>query len=50
MSIEYPIYNPGFVAKIKEGDEDIKAGQTKTISLDDIFKESEDFSLVPRSK
>ena len=27
-----------FVAKIKQGDEDIKAGRTKKISLDDIWK------------
>ncbi|HAH24614.1 MAG TPA: hypothetical protein DCL77_12830 [Prolixibacteraceae bacterium] len=31
-------YNPDFVAKIKQGDEDIKAGRTKKISLDDIWK------------
>jgi len=31
-------YDPEFVAKIKEGDEDIKAGRTKKISLDDIWK------------
>lgn len=31
-------YNPEFVAKIQQGDEDIKAGRTKKISLDDIWK------------
>ncbi len=31
-------YNPEFVAKIKQGDEDIKAGKTKRISLDDVWK------------
>ncbi len=29
-------YNPGFVAKILEGDEDIKAGRTTRVSLDEI--------------
>ena len=29
-------YNPEFVAKILQGDEDIKAGRTTKISLDDI--------------
>ena len=33
-----PTYNPEFVAKIKKGDEDIKAGKTKKISLDDVWK------------
>ena len=31
-------YNPDFVVKIKQGDEDIKAGRTKRISLDDVWK------------
>lgn len=31
-------YNPDFVAKIKRGDEDIKAGKTRKISLDDVWK------------
>ncbi|RKR85278.1 hypothetical protein BDD43_5542 [Mucilaginibacter gracilis] len=31
-------YNPEFVSKILQGDEDIKAGHTKKISLDDIWK------------
>jgi len=31
-------YNPEFVAKIKQGEEDIKAGKTKKISLDDVWK------------
>lgn len=32
------IYDPQFVAKILEGDEDIKAGRTTRITLDDICK------------
>jgi len=35
---EEVIYNPDFVAKIKRGDEDIKAGRTTKVSLDDICK------------
>jgi len=31
-------YNPDFVAKINKGDEDIKAGRTSKISLDDVWK------------
>jgi hypothetical protein len=31
-------YNDEFVAKILQGDEDIKAGRTKKITLDDICK------------
>jgi hypothetical protein len=31
-------YNPEFVAKIKQGEEDIKAEKTKKISLDDVWK------------
>lgn len=31
-------YNPEFVAKIKQGEEDIKAGKTRKISLDDVWK------------
>ncbi len=31
-------YNPDFVAKIKEGEEDIKSGRTTKITLDDIWK------------
>lgn len=31
-------YNAEFVAKILQGDEDIKAGHTKKITLDDIWK------------
>jgi len=31
-------YNPEFVAKIKQGEKDIKAGKTRKISLDDIWK------------
>jgi hypothetical protein len=31
-------YDPDFVAKIKQGDEDIKAGRTTKITLDDIWK------------
>ena len=31
-------YNPEFVAKIKQGDEDVKAGLTTKVSLDDIWK------------
>ena len=31
-------YNPEFVAKIKQGDEDVKAGRTTKVSLDDIWK------------
>ena len=31
-------YNPEFVAKILQGDQDIKAGKTTKIKLDDIWK------------
>ncbi len=31
-------YDPEFVAKIKQGDEDIEAGRTTKITLDDIWK------------
>jgi len=31
-------YDTEFVAKILQGDEDIKAGRTKKIKLDDIWK------------
>ena len=31
-------YNPDFVAKIKQGDEDVKEGRTRSISLDDVWK------------
>lgn len=31
-------YNPELVAKIKQGEDDIKAGRTKKISLDDVWK------------
>ena len=31
-------YNPDFVAKIKQGEEDIKAKTTRKITLDDIWK------------
>jgi hypothetical protein len=31
-------YNPDFVAKIKQGEEDIKTSKTKRISLDDVWK------------
>jgi len=32
------IYNPEFVAKIAEGEEDIKAGRTVKVTLDDLWK------------
>ena len=31
-------YNPEFVAKVLQGDEDIKAGKTTKIKVDDIWK------------
>lgn len=31
-------YNPEFVSKIKQGDDDIEAGRTKNVSLDDVWK------------
>lgn len=31
-------YNPDFIAKIKEGKEDIKSGRATKITLDDIWK------------
>jgi hypothetical protein len=31
-------YNPEFVAKIKRGDEDIIKGNTRKITLDDVWK------------
>ena len=38
IDFEKSPYNPEFVAKIKRGDEDIKAGRTSKVSLDDIWK------------
>jgi len=35
---EKSLYNTEFVAKVLQGDEDIKAGRTKKITLDDICK------------
>jgi len=35
---EKPPYSSEFVAKIRQGDEDIKEGRTKKINLDDICK------------
>jgi len=35
---EKPPYSSDFVAKIRQGDEDIKAGRTKKINLDEICK------------
>ncbi len=32
------VYTPEFEAKIKEGEEDIKAGRTVKITLDEIWK------------
>jgi len=37
---EKPPYCSEFVAKIRQGDEDIKAGRTKKINLDDICEYS----------
>ena len=31
-------YNPDFVSKMKEGEEDIKAGRTVKVSLDNLWK------------
>ena len=31
-------YNPDFVSKINEGEEDIKAGRTVKVSLDNLWK------------
>lgn len=31
-------YNPEFVAKIKQGEEDIQNGKTKKFSLDDVWE------------
>lgn len=31
-------YNPEFVAKIRESEEDLKAGRTRKITLDEIWK------------
>jgi hypothetical protein len=31
-------YNPEFVAKIKQGEQEFKDGNYKTVSLDDIWK------------
>jgi hypothetical protein len=31
-------YNPEFVVKMTEGEEDIKAGRTVKVSLDDLWK------------
>lgn len=36
--VEESGYNADFVAKIKQGDEDIAAGRTTKITLDDIWK------------
>jgi len=38
IDFEKSPYNPDFVAKIKRSDEDIKAGRTFKISLDEIWK------------
>jgi hypothetical protein len=38
IDFEKSPYNPDFVAKIKRSDEDIKAGRTSKISLDEIWK------------
>jgi hypothetical protein len=35
---EKPSYSSDFVAKIRQGDEDIKSGRTKKINLDEICK------------
>ena len=35
---EKPPYSSDFVTKIRQGDEDIKAGRTKKINLDEICK------------
>ncbi|TLV00512.1 DUF2683 family protein [Dyadobacter luticola] len=35
---EESLYNPEFVAKITRGDEDVKAGRTTTVTLDEIWK------------
>lgn len=32
------LYDPEFVAKIKRGDEDVAAGRTTKVTLDDIWK------------
>lgn len=32
------IYNPEFVAKMAEGEEDIKAGRTVKVTLDNLWK------------
>jgi hypothetical protein len=32
------VYDPTFIEKIKRGDEDIRNGNTKKITLDDIWK------------
>jgi hypothetical protein len=32
------VYNPEFISKILQGDEDIKTGRTTKIKLDDIWK------------
>ncbi len=36
--VETTVYDPEFVAKIKQGDDDIRAGRTTKITLDDIWK------------
>jgi len=38
IDFEKSPYNPDLVAKIKRSDEDIKAGRTFKISLDEIWK------------
>lgn len=35
---EDQLYDPDFVTKIKQGDEDIEAGRTTKVTLDDIWK------------
>jgi len=38
-------YHPEFTAKIKQGDEDIEAGHTTKITLDDIWEKEEKESI-----
>lgn len=38
IKFEKSKYNPEFEAKILQGDEDIKAGRTTRITLDDVWK------------
>lgn len=35
---EAQVYDPEFLAKIKQGEEEIEAGRTTKITLDDIWK------------